>query len=397
MNKIVLWYDNLHKSNCSYADAVYPTRTIVNKLNTNKIEFSIKHLGDPVDHSDTNVYIIELLNVYIDYDIFSLIPEETKELLRQNVKLVLYYPREGHAFDNWLLNIYKNLKKHNLLTNKIFFAYGDNEFVENYLTYIKEHNIEDFLIPILFDFYKGDYYENANYFNRSLSHKRKFDYLFYNGKIRPHRLYAVAELNHRQILDNGLVSLIGSKHTIGHYEIDECLKILTENNCCHSYIKEFANNWSSLVLDTDNNNFSQNAVYNNAINHYSSTFFSVISETGLVYRFITEKIYKPMANLHPFILIGPPNMLSLLRSKGYKTFPEMFNESYDSELDPVKRINLVLDEIEKFANLPAEEKQEKFKSIKDKLEFNKSLYIKTARDTKAKDFIDMFKTIGNTK
>jgi hypothetical protein len=397
MNKIVLWYDDLYKSNCSYADAVYPTRTIINKLNTNKIKFFTKHVGDPVDYSDTNVYIIELLNVYINYDIFSLISKETKELLRQNVKLVLYYPREGHAFDNWLLNIYENLKKHNLLTNKIFFVYGDNDFDQNYQNYIAEHKMKDFLTPISFDYFKGDYFEKSNAFNTSLAADRKFDYLFYNGKLRPHRLFAVADLNYRKILQNGLVSLTATVHTGESYSIDDCLRILDEYNCCHSYIQEFYLNWSPMILDELPENFSQKTVYSNIIEHYSSTFFSVISETSLVNCFITEKIYKPIANLHPFILIGPPGILTLLRSKGYQTFPEMFNESYDSELDPVKRINLVLDEIEKFVNLSAKEKREKFKSIKDKLEFNKSLYIRTARDTKAKDFIDMFDTIGNTK
>jgi hypothetical protein len=54
-------------------------------------------------------------------------------------------------------------------------------------------------------------------------------------------------------------------------------------------------------------------------------------------------------------------MLSLLKEKGFETFPELFDESYDDEENPIKRISMIVDEVEKFTNLTFEEK------IKNKL------------------------------
>ena len=58
--------------------------------------------------------------------------------------------------------------------------------------------------------------------------------------------------------------------------------------------------------------------------------------------FITEKTYKPIYTGHPFIIWGNPGTLTYLRSIGYKTFPTLFDESYDNELDPVKRLEMII-------------------------------------------------------
>ena len=48
----------------------------------------------------------------------------------------------------------------------------------------------------------------------------------------------------------------------------------------------------------------------------------------------------------PFIIVGQPNTLKILRELGYRTFDHMWDESYDNILDSTDRIqkinNLIL-------------------------------------------------------
>lgn len=75
---------------------------------------------------------------------------------------------------------------------------------------------------------------------------------------------------------------------------------------------------------------------------YDSTFCSVVVETdqhGPV--FVTEKSCRPLAYWHPFMIVGTVGTLAFLRSQGFETFANIFDESYDSEQDLKTRVSIV--------------------------------------------------------
>jgi hypothetical protein len=395
MNKIVLWYDSMLTNNCYHEDSVNTIKHILHKLTINQIDYETKITDDILDNRDNNIYVIELTNVYNEFDIFSLIPDRTKRLFRQGLSIVLYYPTEGHSFDTWLLRIYNNLRDNDLLQYRIFFINADLDLKENYKKYIEQNNLRNFLVPISIDYWKGDYFESISDFNQDLDCERTLDYLFYNGKVRPHRLLAVAELKNRDLLKYGLVSLTATMHSGRSFDFETCVKILIKHNCYHDHVKEFIDTWRPMVIDHSPDDFTIERVYSNKKNHHCQTFFSIVSETNVDVRFITEKTYRPIANYHPFIILGACGILKWLRQQGYETFPEFFDESYDNEIDHSKRIYMVLEQVEKFVRLPADEKQRKFSMIKEKLIHNKNHYFKNAETTKKKDFESIFEKIKN--
>ena len=77
---------------------------------------------------------------------------------------------------------------------------------------------------------------------------------------------------------------------------------------------------------------------------YKTSFMSIITETLIEDNilFFSEKIFKPIYNLHPFILLGNPFSLQKLREFGYRTFDRWWDESYDLETDYLKRISKIL-------------------------------------------------------
>lgn len=67
--------------------------------------------------------------------------------------------------------------------------------------------------------------------------------------------------------------------------------------------------------------------------------FSVSVPPGI---FISEKTLKPLALQHPFLLIGTPGLLAELKRQGFETFPELFDESYDSIVDFDQRLTAII-------------------------------------------------------
>lgn len=70
------------------------------------------------------------------------------------------------------------------------------------------------------------------------------------------------------------------------------------------------------------------------------------------YPYISEKTLRSFACKRMLIVLGPVGVLKLLRSKGFETFDDIIDENYDLINDPVERFFAVVNEVNKFCNLP---------------------------------------------
>jgi hypothetical protein len=73
---------------------------------------------------------------------------------------------------------------------------------------------------------------------------------------------------------------------------------------------------------------------------------------------ITEKTFKAIALEMPFVLVAPAGSLEYLRSYGFKTFASVFDESYDSEINDIRRIELVTKLLGELDDLSIKERQQ---------------------------------------
>ncbi len=64
--------------------------------------------------------------------------------------------------------------------------------------------------------------------------------------------------------------------------------------------------------------------------------------------FLCEKSYKPMACKHPILMASTQGNLAYLRSQGFESFPELFDESYDDIADWKKRIDRIVEIVRGF-------------------------------------------------
>lgn len=84
---------------------------------------------------------------------------------------------------------------------------------------------------------------------------------------------------------------------------------------------------------------------------YDSTPYSVVAESymrsteineGLTYRTeVSEKIFKPMLGLQPFVVYGSVDTLAYLKREGFATYDNLWDEAYDTTLDNVTRFDQV--------------------------------------------------------
>ena len=83
-------------------------------------------------------------------------------------------------------------------------------------------------------------------------------------------------------------------------------------------------------------------------------------DTSKVY--LTEKVFKPMVMSQAFILFAPPGSLEYLKSYGFRTFGDVWDESYDKEPDSKRRMGKLLDLITDLATID----QDRFKDLCEK-------------------------------
>lgn len=77
----------------------------------------------------------------------------------------------------------------------------------------------------------------------------------------------------------------------------------------------------------------------------ASTGYSLTLNNHL---FLCEKSYRPLAAQHPILMVSTPGNLAYLRSQGFETFPELFDESYDTIPDWQQRVQRIVQLVQDF-------------------------------------------------
>lgn len=84
---------------------------------------------------------------------------------------------------------------------------------------------------------------------------------------------------------------------------------------------------------------------------------------------LTEKTFKPIAMGMPFIIVGTQGSLRYLRSYGFRTFGDLWDESYDDEPDDTKRIEKIAHVLKLLDGLE-EDRQAIFESAQEIIDHN---------------------------
>jgi hypothetical protein len=102
------------------------------------------------------------------------------------------------------------------------------------------------------------------------------------------------------------------------------------------------NNWERSFVEDDYNQ-STHARHESLIHLYQNTAIQFVVETtfnttnlSIDSTFISEKTFRALAFPRPFIVVGQKHVLHNLRKMGFRTFSDIFDESYDDMDDSVR-------------------------------------------------------------
>jgi hypothetical protein len=302
----------------------------------------------------TKKWIINVdINAWNWDDYHGSVIEKFDALIQQELKNGNAYLLLNHQCESWtnsfLKVIYKKIQ--DIPFHKIIYMAAAADIQKIYDNFVKENKIsESKKITVLYvhHVYKRLSTMNLPFFNYPHTQKTK-KYLSLNRMSRDHRVALVSLLAYKNLLDSGFVSLGLMPH-----EIDKAYQVITDLSQQEGF-KKIKNN---LPLQVDNIDLTINQFQTNSlpIIFYQQSCFSLVSST---FAFeddemsvgFTEKEIKPILARHPFIIFNRPDVLKYMHNMGFLTFERWFDESYDNEHDDNRRLEKIINEVERLCNL----------------------------------------------
>lgn len=184
---------------------------------------------------------------------------------------------------------------------------------------------------------------------------RKNKFICLNGQYSNSRLATVTLLSDLQ--DQGILTLVNSTQPLlaeSNHIIDKIAEFGNFSpELAHQFGKELAHqlpwHWD-IDLRTDYTNVSWDWAYDTQrlwtlekehVDSALDCYLNIITESNYQYNGMvrhTEKVFKAINLLQPFVVIAEPGYLASLQTQGYRTFGRWIDESYDTIGDPLVRI-----------------------------------------------------------
>jgi hypothetical protein len=352
-------------------------------------------------------YVFELLEDYIDdefygFDTHQIIPsaiyvisrtqlglnvDAIRKLVENNtITLVLSDPFEGSIV---MKNNCRRLGIEDLVTSQqiSIITGGDIEPTYRSLTY------DFFMTKVLAH---ADNLPQIARYQQLQTVDRPYKFLFLNGRSRSHRKYLLEYFKLTGLLDQSIwtnldtVPAVSQKINLWHEERD----LLSNETAIHlldskyeysghtkqelpesGFVKYklFKDVWADIYLQAD---------------AYLDTYFSLVTETVFEYpySFRTEKIWKPVAIGHPFIVAANCGYYRDLHNLGFKTFGHLIDESFDLIDNDQTRIEQVAEIVQ---DLCKQDLQSFITAAKDVCEYNQQHLAETSLQVE-KTFVPRF-------
>lgn len=246
-------------------------------------------------------------------------------------------------------------------------------------------------------FYHGfaalDWYRDARYINSD--HEISNAYLSYNHNVmgnRSYRMALTARLAERDLLGLGSVSF--------HADYKNCIDELSAR------YNDFSDRDKELVIKhlvdariqpmkVDHEHIDASFSARFGFHEYRSrqrSLIHLVNET-IFYdqkHHLTEKIFQPIVCLRPFILVSSAGALAYLKSYGFQTFDRWIDESYDDIQDNSQRLDAIVDQVDRLANLSLNELKHMHHDMKETLAFNKNHFFNGFKDIIVNELVDNF-------
>lgn len=222
------------------------------------------------------------------------------------------------------------------------------------------------------------------------------NFVCFNRVPRRHRVELFAKLMERDLVD-------GSYYSFDISDADE--KVDWQDFLTPSTYNTFNKCRPLLPLVLNRTELRDNPVELcvDDIRYHKNSYFSVVTETvfyqqnssyydplhGMDSVFLSEKVFKPLAYMHPFIMASVPGTMAKIRELGYRTFHPYIDERYDSISDDEERLAEIVRVINRLCSNTPEQWLAWQRNVRPIVEHNISHFLKEKRMSTIHDIIEL--------
>ena len=271
--------------------------------------------------------------------------ENFDEILNQNIKIAAvpvffdqFQQYQNNPFDYKLFDI--------ILISDI-----EANYPEVIKSWIKSLGIKNYLIAygckVPYQLEKDTVYRPWWAFNiidrnsfQTIDASPQYDYDVLLGAKKPHRDFIMANMQSSGLLENSIVNYLDvftapdQPYSSYEFKVGKHIdKILSGQKLIYPYYStNMKPEWE--VRENIDKSVSDQVPWK----IYEQTKYSIVAETlDDPAIFLTEKTGKCLYSKRMFIVFGGPGHLKLLHQLGFKTFPEVIDESYDTIENSIER------------------------------------------------------------
>lgn len=396
----IIYY--IEKNAKKYPDTEKLTFQHINIENENPYIIAIAVQYAPCDWTDLD----NLGNpIKLKKSIFELLNHRYKEDL-QNGKAILLIDQSVEGYSTpWLWEwFHKKCYLHKINPMNIIYLTGDQMCADSYDAWCKDHSPHNKLkvipsVSLSIFVHKHCHRNNVfSNFDELLKYKKENKEKIYlydclNRRARKQRIFNFLHLLNAGLINDGNITM--SHHSEWKEWADfndptHTRLLLKENGFLEKKLGVSQGLEAiNLVKNSDILPKVANYNYDLDLKHYyhwvervvtdlyKHSWLSLVVESSFyAYEsnvFISEKTFKPIAAMQPFIIVGSQNALKYLRKLGYKTFHPYIDESYDDEPDHT-RFKAIMESLKKIKAI--EDKAAWYESIREIVEHNYNLFMK---------------------
>lgn len=344
-------------------------------------------IDEPSDHYIISTAVSFRPNDWTDktnkFSPFELLNSKYLEDLQSGRALLLIDQSVEGYQTQWLWEwFHKKCESYNINPSAIIYLTGNQQCTKQYESWHTEYAIDQPKLKVLastsLSLYIYQTYQQNHLtilFDDILDYKKKnlkniSLYDCTNLRPRHQRVLNFLHLTNANLISDGKIS-IGDKKDWPKFSI----QYLKKHNLPANIVKEAT---APLTINHSRMSDSEYHVYITRILNdvYQDTWVSLITESSYFdYEhsvFISEKTFKPIACMQPFIIVGSKHTLKYLKQLGYRTFDGFIDESYD-DCDDNDRFAAIIKSLEKIKQI--EDKISWLASMREILEHNHKLFL----------------------
>jgi hypothetical protein len=303
---------------------------------------------------------------------------------------------ESWLDDQFLSLIYDKFSQANIPLCQLIYVSNCFNGVQLYENYCARHNIP---MEVKIEYCPTHRIDKVDVEN--IYKKRKYNpgnrektFLCFNRRFSDHRLLFYMLVEKENLLDQFYLSMSKDQPESTNTFLNKATQLTGYYSMFQISLTDVVRADSKLPLILDNPNFNNYPMERRSTDiqkYYDKSLINIITETYFFNNIIhiTEKTYKPIAFMQPFIMIAAPFSLKHIKDMGFKTFSKFWDESYDEEVNHVERMNKIFNVIKFISEWSESEKIEFSHQVADILKYN-SLRLQSIKNIEMMQFVEKY-------